>query len=1273
MSQARGFRMPGQYPGLSSDNSDGEAFYSGESDSPSRRTLEVIQTELSQKTALLECLPQEDTNPYDFDILQAQILSLQEEFKRLAMDQHDAKMAELLQAYNSGSETYSAVDGTPELGSHQFNATSSRQDTTRKRTYSQLDRSTQDNELENLRRLAGPSHDSPAPSFLYAPSASLMPTNPTGMGDVQNVDTVNNSMYLPTTQISGSSNHRGVSRRSQITSDEGLAQFLQQQEVIDLTGDDDDYDPATLSAAYNQFAPSQYARAGRSSKNTTIPRNLQLTNSIPKVEPEIGNTNSGGLADWSFYNEDQDLMVQNERIPLFNVPGLGVSDDPIVLGDDNDESYGDQGFMVPPYGLPHLNAQRFGLAFPPRYFPHTSFPNFSRNSDPDILYNNIRHRARDEQEDVKKLLEHLSDDAENKRPSDRLQTPPELAIKLMEHQKIGLTWLVKQEESSNKGGILADDMGLGKTIQAIALIIHRKSSNPHHKTTLIVCPVALMAQWQREIQLKVKARHALSTYIYHGTQPKRYKNFNALKEFDVVLTSYGTIAGEFKKKQAWMAERRVRFPANEFPFLSSESTWYRVILDESQHIKNHRTLASRACTDLMATYRLCLSGTPMQNNIDDLFGAVRFLHLARYREFRAWNTDFGSKIRLGRGFAADAMQRLQALIKAVMLRRKKDSLIDGAPLLVLPPKSIELVHPVFNEDEQEIYNAVEQKVQLRFNKYIENGSVLRNYTYVLLLLLRLRQVCCHPKMIKDLSVKVTDEEKELQARLISQLGPGVVERLKADPVVSCPVCLDSPEKMKLVSPCGHCFCEDCLTNHINLLVANGEDINRLTCPFCRGPLLNPSNLIDWQVFKEIHLPEENGIEQELEGIGNQLDNVLGGQLSSGDSDPDSDSDADSEFDSDDEGSDLGGFIVSDGEVDSNTDSDASSHAGEIRSRFSPVPPVRVKREPGPSRQNGFKKEEVEDDFALTQNSTAPSNSGFKSEDDFPDDIWEEFKVNNQVKEENDGNDGNGPHSIEGKAADIKLKVEKDKKKKPSGKHKEKGKKPGSKKTQKSKKAKGKQKKKKEKQVLNLSDKRALAVRNKKARKKYFRELAKDWHSSTKIEKVREILKNIRENDPSEKTIIFSSFTSFLDLLSIPLDREDKYNFERYDGSMTAKDRNDAVINFTENPDITVMLVSLKAGNSGLNLTVASHVIIIDPWWNPYVEEQAIDRAHRIGQGRPVFVHRLIIENTVEDRILTLQEQKREIISAAMDEDAIKGLNRLSVNDLMYLFTGSRNR
>ncbi|KAK6496615.1 hypothetical protein TWF481_001609 [Arthrobotrys musiformis] len=1216
MNRTRIYEMPGRYPGVLLENSDSEAFDSGDSDSPYFRTLEAVRAELSHKRALLDFLP----SHHDFHILHAQIIGLQEEFKRLTMDQRDIEMAQLLQDFNARDEAQNGLDGVVnELGAHQHNMPPPQQGS-KKRTYSQVDQSPQDNRLEDLRRLAGPSHDTPPPPPppTFIPPVPFIPMGENGLG------AINNGMYLPVTQLAGLDGQT-IPQEQQVSSDEGFARALQNQEVIDLTGDDD---------VYQQFAPRQYARAGPSSRGL-------LDNPLSGLGGTAGDPSPLWSAGWAFWGGGQDLMVQTGPTPMPSGPQLGLLDNPIVLYDDeeDDDDYGAS-----------------GLGYYRRHHR-------SRNADHDVVYNDTRSRGRDEEEDVRKLLEHLSDSAESRQPSDRLQTPPELTIKLMEHQKIGLTWLVKQEESGNKGGILADDMGLGKTIQAISLIVHRKSSNPHNKTTLIVCPVSLMAQWQREIHDKIKPQHALKTYIYHGTQPRRFKNFNVLKEFDVVLTSYGTIAGEFKKKQAWIAQKRVVFPADEFPFLSNESTWYRIILDESQHVKNHRTLASRACTDLVGTYRLCLSGTPMQNNIDDLFGAVRFLHLAMYRDFRSWNTDFGSQIKLGRNYATDAMQRLQALLKAIMLRRKKDSLIDGAPLLTLPPKNIELIHPVFSPDEQEIYHAVEQKVQLRFNKYIANGSVLRNYTYVLLLLLRLRQVCCHPKMITDLSAGISEEEKELQIKLIRKLDPATVERLKRDPVVSCPICFDSPEKMKLISPCGHCLCEECLTNMTNRNMANGDEGNPLNCPICRGPL-NPSNLIDWQIFRETHIPEDNGLLQELEGIGNQLDNVLGGNLS--DSDSDSDSDTDSETDSDYDDSDLQGFVVPDDEVESDTSGDYSEQTTENRSRFSPVAPARVKREPRPSRQNGIKREEkVEDDLTATQNSTTSSSSAPESE--YDNDIWEEFE---KSKAKDEGESDKSFPFVDEDAEPTAGKETKDKKTSKKRKGKGKGKKPISKKSKISKKAKGKQKK-KEKRVLNLSDKRALAVRNKKARKKYFRELAKDWHSSAKIDKVREILKDIRANDPSEKTIIFSSFTSFLDLLSIPLDREDDFDFERYDGSMTAKDRNDAVINFTENPDVTVMLVSLKAGNSGLNLTVASHVIIIDPWWNPYVEEQAIDRAHRIGQTRPVFVHRLVIENTVEDRILKLQDQKREIISAAMDEEAIKELNRLGVKDLMYLFTGSR--
>jgi SNF2 family DNA or RNA helicase len=119
--------------------------------------------------------------------------------------------------------------------------------------------------------------------------------------------------------------------------------------------------------------------------------------------------------------------------------------------------------------------------------------------------------------------------------------------------------------------------------------------------------------------------------------------------------------------------------------------------------------------------------------------------------------------------------------------------------------------------------------------------------------------------------------------------------------------------------------------------------------------------------------------------------------------------------------------------------------------------------------------------------------------------------------------------------------------------------------------------------------------------------------------------------------------------------------------MKPVDRNSAVLDFTDNPDCKVMLVSLKAGNSGLNLVAASHVILFDPFWNPYIEEQAIDRAHRMGQLREVKVHRILIPETVEDRIIELQDKKRQLIDGALDEKAAKNVARLSARELGYLF------
>lgn len=204
----------------------------------------------------------------------------------------------------------------------------------------------------------------------------------------------------------------------------------------------------------------------------------------------------------------------------------------------------------------------------------------------------------------------------------------------------------------------------------------------------------------------------------------------------------------------------------------------------------------------------------------------------------------------------------------------------------------------------------------------------------------------------------------------------------------------------------------------------------------------------------------------------------------------------------------------------------------------------------------------------------------------------------------------------------------------------------------------------EKQHLSLAMLKKEASRTKEGRRRYMRYLKKHWQPSAKVTKCVELLGKFHAE--GRKTIIFSQFVSLLDLLQIPID-EKGWSCERYDGSMNAEQRNEAIIRFTDKADCNIMLISLKAGNAGLNLVAASRVIILDPFWNPYIEMQAVDRAYRIGQQNSMEVHRILIEKTVEDRIIELQESKKKLINAALDEGAGKSVSRLGERELAFLF------
>ncbi|KAK5047543.1 hypothetical protein LTR84_006640 [Exophiala bonariae] len=852
--------------------------------------------------------------------------------------------------------------------------------------------------------------------------------------------------------------------------------------------------------------------------------------------------------------------ASTQNVPAMTMPGSAPAAMPGAFPDS--KPYTSLGGN-PVYRYPEYNSSTSALG------SSTEVPGFPYPFDARPLpYTDLGH----EYADPTKTKEELEELMKNIRPDEELtqeelvRPPQNLKATLMPHQLKGLTWMRKMEEGSNKGGILADDMGLGKTVQSIALMLDRPPAPGTFRPTLIVAPVALMHQWEREINKFVKRSSHMNIYVYHGASKRA--SWAAMKSYDVVLTTYGTLAAELKRQLAWEEKLKLVPDAQpsasqQCPILSDRSHFHRIILDEAQNIKNRSAKAALAACRIRADYRWALSGTPMQNNVEEMYSLVKFIRIRPYNDWQKFSKDIAGPLKRSRveREAKKAMQILQALLRAILLRRTKQSKIDGKPILQLPPKTTSEERIAFGEDELTFYKSLEVNAQIQFNKFLSrgaNGGIGRNYSNALVLLLRLRQACCHPRLVVDSSDFMVQVAGSLSPDdLLSnaaELQPQVVARLKGQDAFECPVCFDGTEN-PVVFPCGHTLCNDCLSKIIDQFTNNEEDGRPAmpTCPACRAKI-DSKKVTDIASFLKVHDPtraEEAGFDKA------QNDD---------DEDDDSSSESESEEDDEDEDSDLDGFIVPD-------DCEADS------------------------------------------------------------DLAEEPKVKQSKKKK-------------------KSTVHKSKSKmfKPKGPPK------------------------------TLAVLRKEGLKNKAAKRQYLRRLRKTFEPSAKTIKTVELLEEIKAKGQNEKTIIFSNFTSFLDLLEVPLyDHKDFRNYVRYDGSMSSSDRNAAVLEFTDNPHCNVILVSLKAGNAGLNLTVANHVVMLDPFWNPFVEYQAADRCYRIGQQRDVTVHRILIGGegfedkpleqgfTVEDRILALQEKKRALVETALDESAGRNVARLGVRELGYLF------
>ncbi|XP_048333451.2 helicase-like transcription factor CHR28 [Ziziphus jujuba] len=732
-----------------------------------------------------------------------------------------------------------------------------------------------------------------------------------------------------------------------------------------------------------------------------------------------------------------------------------------------------------------------------------------------------------------------------------------LSVPLLRHQKIALAWMLQKETRSLHclGGILADDQGLGKTISMIALIQMQKflqsksksEDTSNRKTealnldddddnvpvvldevkkteesddvkpipevststqtfskrrpaagTLVVCPASILQQWARELDDKVAEEAKLEVLIYHGGS--RTRDPVSLAKYDVVLTTYAIVTNEVPK-QPIVDEDEADEKGGEKYGISSEFSfnrkrkqtsnntgkkrkrgrkgidsssidsdcgplarvgWFRVILDEAQTIKNHRTQVARACCSLRAKRRWCLSGTPIQNTIDDLYSYFRFLKYDPYAVYRSFYSTI--KVPISRN-SIQGYKKLQAVLRAIMLRRTKGTLIDGNPIISLPPKTIHLTRVDFTAEERSFYTQLESDSRSQFKAYAAAGTVNQNYANILLMLLRLRQACDHPILVKGYdSDFVGKDSVEMAMMLPKDMLVNLLNLLETSLAI-CRVCNDTPED-PVVTMCGHVFCYQCVSEYLT-----GDDN---MCPVSECKQQVGSDVI----FSKATLKR---------CIYN---------------DPDD---------------------------------------SPVKSQFADNALV---------RQNEYSSSKIRALLEILQ---------------------AHHKLNNQNSE-------------------LSIKME------------------------------------------------------------------YNGNMSPKL-----------PNEQPIKAIVFSQWTSMLDLVEMSLNQS-SIQYRRLDGTMTLASRDRAVKDFNTDPEVTVMVMSLKAGNLGLNMVAACHVILLDLWWNPTTEDQAVDRAHRIGQTRPVTVTRLTIKDTVEDRILALQEDKRKMVASAFGEDHTGGTGtRLTVEDLRYLF------
>lgn len=316
------------------------------------------------------------------------------------------------------------------------------------------------------------------------------------------------------------------------------------------------------------------------------------------------------------------------------------------------------------------------------------------------------------------------------KPVGKVEAPQGLRTQLRDYQLQGLAWLQLLGEME-LGGILADDMGLGKTVQTLAHLLVEKESGRLDNPALVVCPTSVLPNWLAEAR---RLAPDLEVLALQGAD--RHQKFKSVANADVVITTYPLIIRDLHQLNL--------------------TDWHCVILDESQKVKNHETRMAQAVRELKADHRICLTGTPVENNLSEVWSQFAFLLPGLMGDHKMFLEHFRKPIEKENDL--ERLKLLTARLRPFMLRRTKAGVAAE-----LPPKET-IVHWVeLTGKQRDLYESVRLAMHDRVRAEIKSRGIRQSQIVILDAILKVRQVCCDPRLLKIDAAKGVNESAKLES------------------------------------------------------------------------------------------------------------------------------------------------------------------------------------------------------------------------------------------------------------------------------------------------------------------------------------------------------------------------------------------------------------------------------------------------------------------------------------------------------------------------------